>query len=314
LIRSVGKGSLSVAFFLLVSAAGHARSEAPGSPAVFDPAGVRVGMRATAYTVLQGDTVDRFEVELLGVVPGTRPKGDLILFRALGDSLLRTGIVAGMSGSPVYIEDNLLGAIAFAFSFSKEPIGLITPITEMLEGMERIAEPPAPWMGAPGVVYDSFHQSFLMRTNNPEAWEALVPTRPEGMDGRSLVALSASGWEQDLQPSLERFAIRAGLPPPTSAFGGTVPMDPAPELKPGSIPCLRPPDVPGRSRGASSFESLDPRDHSLACLILQDGKRRADHRHDPAGSARGGRRVCGTDPTDAARPGPFSGTLRGSSL
>ena len=147
--------------------------------AVLEPDDVRIGMRGTAYTVLQGDETDRFEVELLGVVPGLRPKGKLILFRALGDTLARMGIVAGMSGSPVYVDEKLLGAIAFAFTFSKEPIGLITPIGEMLDGMERIGEPPAPWMGAPGVLYDSFRRSFLSRTNDPESWEALVPATPE---------------------------------------------------------------------------------------------------------------------------------------
>jgi len=97
---------------------------------------IEAGMKGIGMTVFQGSRVDTFEVEILGVMRKVRPKGDIILARLSGDPLEKTGIIAGMSGSPIYIEGKLVGAVAFTWPFSKEPIAGITPITEML----RISE------------------------------------------------------------------------------------------------------------------------------------------------------------------------------
>ena len=136
---------------------------------------VRPGQTGRAYTVFEGSEPRPFDVELIGVLDGVRPKGSLILFRALGDSLGRTGIVAGMSGSPVYVEGKLVGAIAFAFPFSKEPIGLITPIEEMMGGIERADQEPAPWMGPRGSVAGDWTEAFLAGDPGSDLWASLVP-------------------------------------------------------------------------------------------------------------------------------------------
>lgn len=91
------------------------------------------GMRGVGRTVFQGDHIDEFGVEILGVLKNARPKGDLILFRGDGDVLEHAGIIQGMSGSPVYIDGKLIGAVSFAFPGTMDPIGAITPIGEMLE-------------------------------------------------------------------------------------------------------------------------------------------------------------------------------------
>ena len=78
--------------------------------------------------------VEDFEVEILGVLENAGPKQSIILGRLSGGPLERTGVMQGMSGSPVYIEGKLLGAVAMAFPFSKEPIAGIRPIAEMLAG------------------------------------------------------------------------------------------------------------------------------------------------------------------------------------
>ena len=96
---------------------------------------LRPGMRGVAYTVFQGVNPEPMEVEVLGVLRNMNgPKSDLILVRLHGDKPEYTGVVAGMSGSPVYIDKKLVGAISYRIgSFSKEPIAGVTPIAEMLE-------------------------------------------------------------------------------------------------------------------------------------------------------------------------------------
>ena len=96
---------------------------------------IHAGMHGVAYTVFQGTTPEPMEVEVLGVLKNANgPKGDVILVRLGGAKAEYTGVVAGMSGSPVYFNGKLAGAIAFRIGeFSKEPIAGVTPISEMLE-------------------------------------------------------------------------------------------------------------------------------------------------------------------------------------
>jgi hypothetical protein len=96
---------------------------------------VRPGMKGVGYTVFQGTKPETMGVEVLGVLRNLNgPKSDVVLVRLLGEKPEFTGVVAGMSGSPVYIDGKLLGAIAYRIGqFSKEPIAGITPIEQMLE-------------------------------------------------------------------------------------------------------------------------------------------------------------------------------------
>ena len=92
-------------------------------------------MKGTALTVFQGVKPESMDVEVLGVMRNMNgPKGDIILVRLHGTKPEYTGVVAGMSGSPVYFDGKLAGAIAFRIGeFSKEPIAGVTPIEEMME-------------------------------------------------------------------------------------------------------------------------------------------------------------------------------------
>ena len=96
---------------------------------------IQTGMRGVAYTVFEGVKPESMDVEVLGVLRNVNgPKGDLILVRLQGKKVEYTGVVAGMSGSPVYLDGKLAGALAFRIGeFSKEPIAGVTPIAEMLE-------------------------------------------------------------------------------------------------------------------------------------------------------------------------------------
>src|SRR5882762_6918660 len=96
---------------------------------------IHAGMRGVAYTVFQGIKPESMDVEVLGVLHNVNgPKGDVILVRLHGEKVEYTGVVAGMSGSPVYLDGKLAGALAFRIGeFSKEPIAGVTPIADMLE-------------------------------------------------------------------------------------------------------------------------------------------------------------------------------------
>ncbi len=96
---------------------------------------IHAGMRGVAYTVFEGVKPEAMEVEVLGVLHNVNgPKGDVILVRLHGQKVEYTGVVAGMSGSPVYLNGKLAGALAFRIGeFSKEPIAGVTPIADMME-------------------------------------------------------------------------------------------------------------------------------------------------------------------------------------
>jgi len=96
---------------------------------------IHAGMHGVAYTVFQGTKPESMGVEVLGILKNANgPKGDIILVRLSGEKAEYTGVVAGMSGSPVYLNGRLAGALAFRIGeFSKEPIAGVTPIAEMLE-------------------------------------------------------------------------------------------------------------------------------------------------------------------------------------
>src|SRR5215469_2361759 len=99
---------------------------------------VRAGMKGYGMTVFQGSKPERFEVEVLGILKGVpNPKQCSVIARLSGPLVDRTGVFAGMSGSPVYIDGKLVGAVAFTFPFSKEPIAGITPIKYMIDNFDR---------------------------------------------------------------------------------------------------------------------------------------------------------------------------------
>jgi hypothetical protein len=118
--------SFAIALALLNAATAHA------ALSIMPLKDVRAGMHGTGKTVFNGDKVEDFQVEILGVLENTGPKESLILGRLSGGPLEHTGVMQGMSGSPVYIEGKLIGAVAMAFPYAKDPIAGIRPIEEML--------------------------------------------------------------------------------------------------------------------------------------------------------------------------------------
>src|SRR5688572_2327065 len=108
------------------------------SQQIFPVSEIREGMRGTARTVFRGTASEEFNVEILGVIPNwIGPKQDLIVGKLSGANAERTFVFSGMSGSPVYINGRLVGAISYSFPFAKEPICGITPFEQMSSVMEQ---------------------------------------------------------------------------------------------------------------------------------------------------------------------------------
>src|SRR5580692_11438358 len=115
----------------------HAVVPSGPPPAIMPLADVKPGMVGQALTVFQGTKPEPFKVRVVSVMRNFLPKQDVILIRAEDPRVEFSGIVAGMSGSPVYIDGKLVGAIAYAWSFAKEPLGGVTPIESMLAERRR---------------------------------------------------------------------------------------------------------------------------------------------------------------------------------
>src|SRR5579871_6436633 len=143
LVCCMKKAAVLLNVFFVFMSLGHAQTRAASLPAQQAPAptkimkvdDVRPGMKGIGYTVFQGTKPEPMGVEVLGVLRNLNgPKSDVVLVRLQGEKAEFTGVVAGMSGSPVYIDGKLLGAIAYRIGqFSKEPIAGVTPIEQMLE-------------------------------------------------------------------------------------------------------------------------------------------------------------------------------------
>src|ERR671912_2326409 len=131
-----------VAFFCVLTAAQKPLDPGPKpQPAIsardarlFALEDLRPGMKGVAYSVFSGKEPQEFGVEILGVLPGfPAPRQSAIIGKLTGANVEKTAVFAGMSGSPVFIDGRLVGAIAFSFPFAREPIAGITPIKQMID-------------------------------------------------------------------------------------------------------------------------------------------------------------------------------------
>jgi hypothetical protein len=180
---------------------------------------IHAGMRGIGKTVFLGDKVEDFDVEILGVLENVGPRQSLIIVRLSGGPLQHTGIMQGMSGSPVYIDGKLIGALAFAFPFAKDPIGAVRPIAEMLP----VSSETAP----------------LRRASLPPDANLLAGlSKPEAINGQISTPLSLGGFTS---ATIEHFSPQLkslGLEPRQGAgMGGRVQdrMGNPAALHPGSM-------------------------------------------------------------------------------
>src|SRR5215831_13793516 len=200
----------------------------PAAGADFFPlSDVRAGMHGVGKTVFSGDRIEDFQVEILGVLENIGPKESLILARLSGGPLASTGVMQGMSGSPVYIDGKLAGAVAMAFPFSKEPIAGIRPIADMLASNRPAQRAAIRWS-------DSTRAAALL-PQQARAAEAQVG-QSKMMDVATPV--SFAGFTRQ---AVERFSPQLrtlGLEPVQGVSGGgrmPTAMGPPSALQPGSM-------------------------------------------------------------------------------
>ena len=131
-------------FFALFASLALLVVSLPAAPPYYAIDDIKPGMVATGHTVWQGDKIEEFQVHIIGVLRNViGPRRDLILARLEGGPLAHTGVIAGMSGSPVYLDAKLIGAVSYSLgAFSKEPIAGITPIAEMIDAATLDAPRP----------------------------------------------------------------------------------------------------------------------------------------------------------------------------
>ncbi|HEX9186929.1 MAG TPA: SpoIVB peptidase S55 domain-containing protein, partial [Vicinamibacteria bacterium] len=214
---------------------------APAAPADLMPLSeVRPGMRGVGRTVFEGARVEEFGVRILGVVENAvGPRQSLILARLEGGPLAETGVIAGMSGSPVFVDGRLVGAVAYAYPFGKQPIAGLTPIGDMIEAAASTAPRAAAARRGVSAPLDRSAVAAALQRPMP----ALVPGSfrgeplPASLAGMSLtpvaVPLVFSGFEASTFEWARGLFSSMGFAPVTGgAAAGQA--GPVPDLGPGS--------------------------------------------------------------------------------
>ncbi len=202
--------SASAVFALLLCLAARAADPAPpADPSPFPLGDVRPGLKGTGYSVFNGREPATFQAEVLGVVNRGSGLQRLIICRLSGAEVERTGVLQGMSGSPILVEGRLLGALSSGWAFSKEPLCGVTPAEEMMAVRDRArtgGTAPSPTAGAP-VGWAGFMEraSQLFGSSRAAAHGSAEPTL---YYAGTLTRLADSGFQ---------WTLAAGEGPPSSS-------------------------------------------------------------------------------------------------
>ena len=254
-----------------------ARAASSPDPRLFPLEDLRPGMKGTSWTVFSGTEPEEFGVEILGVLPGyPAPRQTAILARLSGKNVDRTGVFAGMSGSPVYIDGKLVGAIAFSFPFAKEAIAGITPIKQMIDIFERGSEGRTRSPQQPHAVSFTQLASTDWKMSLPQPVVTAAPLVASVATGSPLLPLLGQQFQPIATPvvfggisqeSLQLFApqLMANGLLPVSGAGGAAAITP---LAPSNEKTLAP--------GTSVSVQLVRGDYSIAAsgtVTFRDGQR-----------------------------------------
>ncbi len=208
--------------------------------AFFPVSELKEGMKGTARTVFKGSESEEFNVEIIGVVPGgIGPHQDLVIGRISGGSSDRTSVFAGMSGSPVYIDGKLVGAISYSFPFSKEPICGITPIEQMINIFEHKTETKSQAKSPRAVSFTELASTDWSQTfpvNSPVSSSVLMnnagSSQMSSIAGQTFQPIATpitfNGFSQDTLDHFQNDLLKAGLMP-VAAAGGTAAISPLKE-------------------------------------------------------------------------------------
>jgi hypothetical protein len=218
-------------------AAGSAASAASPEPSILRVEDIRPGMKGHGLTVFRGTEPERFPVEVVDVLRGFRPNQELILIKTPHAILDRAHAVAGMSGSPVYIDGKLIGAYAYGFAFAADPIVGVTPAAIMLEELKRPVRSGPPGFsferGAPGAPARRAHGVPLQFGDDGALPDALAGLRayeassgaPRGENALVPVAtpLMLGGFSDASAQLLESILGQHGYLPLQAGGGGASP-------------------------------------------------------------------------------------------
>jgi hypothetical protein len=170
---------------------------------------VKPGQVGKARSVFAGNAIEESDVEILGVINNVQPQRSLILARLRGPIVDQAGVVQGMSGSPVFIDGKIIGAVAYSFPYAKEAIAGITPIEEMLAIADRATPRTAPPLSLSLTSRPSLDD---LLEQNPALLPAESPIIADGQTARRLrLPLVLSGFStralERVRPSLERMGF-----------------------------------------------------------------------------------------------------------
>jgi hypothetical protein len=225
-------------------------ASAADAPQIFPLSQVKPGMSGEMYTIFQGDQIQKVDLQVIGVLQNALgPKQDVIIVKLLGSQAAETGVVAGMSGSPVYIDGKLVGALSLKIgAFTKDAIGGVTPIANMLQVAQYRTSPGLQNAQAPAA---------NSRRQSPSATRASATQHPIEAASPSSIRVPASGFSQAVAVGggqflvpIETPLVTTGLYPQTLSWfnkqfsswgmaamaGGTVPPSPNDsKIKPGDM-------------------------------------------------------------------------------
>jgi len=217
---------------------------------------IRPGMVGVGRTVFAGTRVEEFRANIIGVIENVMgPRRNMILAKLEGGPLAQTGVIAGMSGSPVYIDGRLIGAVAYSLgSFSKEPIAGITPIHEMTE--EAALTTPRPSAARVDIEFPLTRDSLVAAFRRALNWNRPFADRPA--DAQLVGAAAVGGFGREVATMLRPIAtplVMGGFEPDFGAMlsaafqdQGFVPMGAPAGARPGDMPFegpLKPGDALG---------------------------------------------------------------------
>lgn len=220
-------------FYLLISSF-FLITHASGAAEIMRLSEVKEGMIGTGRTVFKGTDIEEFQVEILGVLHNFFPQHSMILGILKGGALAETGVIAGMSGSPVFVDGKMIGAVAYSWPFSKTPIAGITPIESMLEAQTAPLEVP---IQPPVEIAEYYNFETLMTNHMPEAPK--VSTSVPGFGNVELTPIATplmvSGFDPKLVERFRPLFSSFGMQPMQAGVMGKADASlPAGELEPGS--------------------------------------------------------------------------------
>jgi hypothetical protein len=221
----------------------------PASPAERTPTlgldDLHPGQKAVVKTVFEGDRVEDFDAEIVGVLKGGRTEGDMILARATSERVVKSGVAQGMSGSPVYVNGRLIGALSSGWSFTREPLFGVTPIGEMMAVLDLPARGDSTGSAGPSGAdlarstarFGEFRWQDDDRPSDDAASAARPGAGPALDPGPAVTALSIPLLSGGLHPVAQEVARRLFAPLGLAVTPGGRAADggpPADSLKPGA--------------------------------------------------------------------------------